>query len=69
MVRQVANRVYTFDVKAGDRDFQWIGEPLLRVAWGWDAPKADDGILVVVESQRGHDARDSGPVEGKSGTA
>ena len=60
-------RLYAFHVKGGGLDFQRIVEQWLAVARGWDTAAVDDGVLAVIESQRGHDARDSGPVEGKLG--
>ena len=52
LMRQIVDRVYTFNVMAGDADFQAVMERWVSVARGWDAPKLDAGFMRAIEAHR-----------------
>ena len=45
LMRRIVNRLYTFHVKAGDRDFQGIVDCRLPATRGWDLPGLDDAFM------------------------
>ena len=47
LMRQIVDRVYTFQVMAGDPDFQDSIERWIPVALRWDAPKLDEDFMVA----------------------
>ena len=52
LMRQIADRLYTFQVNAGDPDFQAVMERWAPDAWGWDVPKLDKGFMEAIEACR-----------------
>lgn len=51
-MRQIVDHLYTFQVKAGDPDFQAVIERWIPLALGWDAPKLDAGFIRAIEGRR-----------------
>ncbi|RJL07340.1 hypothetical protein D3P06_00970 [Paracoccus aestuarii] len=44
LMRQVVNRLYTFQMRFGDPDFQRTVDRWLRIAAKWDEPELDRGL-------------------------
>ena len=52
LMRQAANRLYTFQAKAHDLHFVAILDRALAETWRWDEPKLDEIIVPGIESSR-----------------
>lgn len=52
LMRQVVNRLYTFQAKADDLHFVAVMDRALAEAWRWDEPDLDETILSGIESSR-----------------
>ena len=52
LMRQVVNRLYTFQVKADDLHFLAMMDRALAEAWRWDEPELDEIILSAIVSSR-----------------
>ena len=52
LMRQVVNRMYTFQAKADDLHFVAVMDRALAEAWRWDEPDLDETILSGIESSR-----------------
>ena len=52
LMRQVVNRLYTFQAKAGDPHFLAMMDRALAEAWRWDEPELDEIILSAIASSR-----------------
>ena len=52
LMRQVVNRMYTFQAKADDLHFMAIKDPELAEAWRWDEPELDEIKLSAIASGR-----------------
>ena len=52
LMRQVVNRLYTFQVKAGDLEFVAMMDRAAREAWEWDEPELDEIFLAGLEARR-----------------
>ena len=52
LMRRIVNRLCTFHVKAGERDFQWIVDHWLPVARGWDLPGLDEAFMREIQAAR-----------------
>ena len=52
LMRQVVNRLYTFQAKAHDVHFVAMMDRALAEAWRWDEPALDEIILSGIESSR-----------------
>ena len=52
LMRQVVNRLYTFQVKADDLHFLVMMDRALAEAWRWDEPELDEIILSAIASSR-----------------
>ena len=51
-MRQMVNRLYTFQARAHDLHFIVMMDRALDEAWRWDEPKLDEIILSGIESSR-----------------
>ena len=51
-MRQVVNRLYTFQAKADDLYFVAMMDRALAEAWRWDEPELDEIILSAIASSR-----------------
>ena len=51
LMRQIVDRVYTFQVMAGDPDFQDSIERWIPAALRWDAPKLDEDFMGAIEAR------------------
>ena len=51
-MRQVVNRLYTFQAKAHDIHFVAMMDRALAEAWMWDEPELDEITLLAIESSR-----------------
>ena len=52
LMRQVVNRLYTFQTKADDLHFVAMMDRALAEAWRWDEPELDEIILSGIASSR-----------------
>ena len=52
LMRQVVNRLYTFQARAHDLHFVAMMDRALAEAWRWDEPELDEIILSGIESSR-----------------
>ena len=52
LMRQVVNRLYTFQAKADDPHFVAMMDQALAEAWSWDEPELDEIILSAIASSR-----------------
>ena len=52
LMRQVVNRLYTFQVKAEDPVFVELMDHSLAEAWRWDEPELDEILLAGIETRR-----------------
>ena len=52
LMREVVNRLYTYQVKAGDRHFIAMMDRALAEARGWDEPELDPAIVSGIERAR-----------------
>ena len=52
LMRQVVNRLYTFQAKADDLHFVTMMDRALAEAWRWDEPELDEIILSAIASSR-----------------
>ena len=52
LMRQVVNRLYTYQVKAGDTHFIAMMDRALAEAWQWDEPELDEAIVSGIERSR-----------------
>ena len=52
LMRQVVNRLYTFQVKADHLHFLAMMDRALAEAWRWDEPELDEIILSAIASSR-----------------
>ena len=52
LMRQVVNRLYTFQAKADDPHFVAMMDQALAEAWRWDEPELDEIILSAIASSR-----------------
>ena len=52
LMRQVVNRLYTFQAKAHDLHFVAVMDRAVAEAWRWDEPVNDEIILSGIESSR-----------------
>ena len=52
LMRQVVNRLYTFQAKAADLHFLAMMDRALAEAWRWDEPELDEIILSAIASSR-----------------
>ena len=52
LMRQVVNRIYTFQAKADDLHFVAMMDRALAEAWRWDEPELDEIILSAIASSR-----------------
>ena len=52
LMRQVVNRLYTFQAKADDLHFVAMMDRELADAWRWDEPELDEIILSAIVSSR-----------------
>ncbi len=52
LIRQIVDRLYTFQVKSGDPDFQAIIARWMPVALGRDASKLDAGFIRAIDARR-----------------
>ena len=52
LMRQVVNRLYTFQAKADDPHFVTMMDWALAEAWRWDEPELDEIILSAIASSR-----------------
>ena len=52
LMRQVVNRLYTFQAKAHDLHFAAMMDRAVAEAWRWDEPVNDEIILSGIESSR-----------------
>jgi len=52
LMRQVVNRLYTFQAKADDLHFLAMMDRALAEAWRWDEPELDEIILSGIASSR-----------------
>lgn len=52
LMRQVVNKLYTFQAKAEDPVFLDIVDRCLREARAWDEPEPDEGFLGAIERRR-----------------
>lgn len=52
LMRQVVNRLYTFQAKADDLHFVTMMDRALAEAWRWDEPELDEIILSAISSSR-----------------
>ena len=52
LMRQVVNRLYTFQTKADDLHFVAMMDWALAEAWRWDEPELDEIILSGIASSR-----------------
>ena len=52
LMRQVVNRLYTFQAKAHDLHFVAMMDRALAEAWRWDEPELDEIILSGIQSSR-----------------
>ena len=52
LMRQVVNRLYTFQVKAGDLQFVAMMDRAVREAREWDEPELDEVFLKGLEAKR-----------------
>ena len=52
LMRQVVNRLYTFQVKADTLHFLAMMDRALAEAWRWDEPELDEIILSAIASSR-----------------
>ena len=52
LMRQVVNRLYTFQAKAQDLHFVTMMDRALAEAWRWDEPELDEVFLSAVASSR-----------------
>ena len=52
LMRQVVNRLYTFQAKAHDLHFVAMMDRALAEAWMWDEPELDEIMLSAIESSR-----------------
>ena len=50
LMRQIFDRLYTFQANVGDPDFQAVIERWAPDARGWDTPKLDKGFMKVIEA-------------------
>ena len=50
LMREVVNRLYTFQAKADDLHFVAMMDRALAEAWRWDEPELDEKILSGIES-------------------
>ena len=50
LMRQVVNRLYTFQAKADDLHFVAMMDRALAEAWRWDEPELDETILSGIAS-------------------
>ena len=57
LMRQVVNKIYTFQAKMADPVFLDIADRCLREAQLWDEPEMDEDFLAAIESRR---AREGG---------
>lgn len=52
LMRQIVNRLYTFQLKAEDPHFQEIMDRWATVAGKWDEPELDEAFLKAIEHYR-----------------
>ena len=52
LMREVVNRLYTYQVKAGDLHFVTMMDRALAEAWQWDEPELDAAIVSGIERSR-----------------
>ena len=52
LMRQVVNRLYTFQAKSHDPYFVAMMDRALAEAWRWDEPELDEVFLSAIESSR-----------------
>ena len=52
LMRQVVNRLYTFQAKAHDLHFVAMMDRALAEAWRWDEPELDEIILSGIQASR-----------------
>ena len=52
LMRQVVNRLYTYQANADDLHFVAMMDRALAEAWRWDAPELDETILSAIASSR-----------------
>ena len=50
LMRQIADRLHTFQVNTGYPDFQAVMEPWAPDARGWDVPKLNKRFMKVIEA-------------------
>ena len=52
LMREVVNRLYTYQVKADDRHYVVMMDRALAEAWQWDEPELDEVIVSGIERAR-----------------
>ena len=52
LMRQIVDRLYTFQVMGGDSDFQEIMARWIPAALGWDDPQLDEEFMRGIEARR-----------------
>ncbi len=52
LMREIVNRVYTFQMMGADKDFQDSIECWMPMALDWDVPKLDKDLMMAIEARR-----------------
>ena len=52
LMRQVVNRLYTYQLKADDPHFVAMMDRALAEAWQWDEPQLDEAMVSGIERSR-----------------